>query len=56
MPLLMISLTSINTVYSSSKWSQKNKWLQEKKKGGRAPAPFFKFASACGERQTIDLI
>ena len=33
--LLMTSLTSVNTVYSYSKWSQKNKWLQ--KKGGHPP-------------------
>ena len=29
--LLMISLTSINTVCSSSKWLQKNKWLEKKR-------------------------
>ena len=41
----MISLTSINTICSSSNWSQENKWLQ--KKGERAPpVPFSKFASA----------
>ena len=34
----------------------KKQVIARKKKGGQAPATFFKFASACGERQTIDLI
>ena len=45
----MISLTSVNSVCSSSKWSQKNKWLQEK--GVRVPpAPHTKSASGTHPR------
>ena len=36
--LLMISSTSNNTVFSFSKWLQKNKWLQ-KKGAARPPRP-----------------
>ena len=41
----MISLTSINTVCSSSKWLQKSKWLQNKRGATPPPKPPSKSAS-----------